>query len=519
LFDIIRFHSSIEVKASNGHLVHNLNTGLNYTSIQEAINAPETLDGHIIFAESGIYHEIININKSIKLIGQNRENTIIIGNKTNNTIVVSATNVTISKFTVKDGGEPNRVVLPTPIYGVYVEYSANNFNFTENVLESNYVALYVRSDFCYISNNLIYNNTFGLWLGSARNSTLRRNTFFNNWGDFLPPSDSLALKTLNLDTSNIVDGKPIYYLTYETNSTINSTNFPNVGLLILTFSHNVTIRSLPTSVLFVYVTNSSIQNMTIENDLGILIYMSSWNLVKKNWVQGCIVGISLQEGEKNTVIENTIEKCFYGIWLGSSVKNAFFHNNLIDNTYQVKDLLGWYNSWNNTLEGNYWSDYNGTDLNLDGLGDKPYEIGPSSGLFDYYPLMGMFHCFNTTMDHYVNVISNSTIEDLKYFKANSTIKIYVSNMTATQTYGFCRICIPYVIMDVNHISVIIDDGVTPVLHQNYTLFDNGTHRWIYFVYPHSTHEISIIPEFYLNNLLTLLILTTISIIFARKRLF
>jgi hypothetical protein len=34
------------VKASDGYRVHNLSTGLNYTMIQEAVDASETLGGH-----------------------------------------------------------------------------------------------------------------------------------------------------------------------------------------------------------------------------------------------------------------------------------------------------------------------------------------------------------------------------------------------------------------------------------------------------------------------------------------
>jgi len=48
--------------------VYNFDTGLNYSTIQEAINAPETLNGHTIFAEKGMYYEHVVVNKTLSLL-------------------------------------------------------------------------------------------------------------------------------------------------------------------------------------------------------------------------------------------------------------------------------------------------------------------------------------------------------------------------------------------------------------------------------------------------------------------
>jgi len=203
-----------------------------------------------------------------------------------------------------------------------------------------------------------------------------------------------------------------------------------------------------------------------------------------------------------------------GVWFYGSDNNIFYHNNFISNTEQV-DSTYCMNVWDDGIEGNYWSDYNGIDYDYDGIGDILYFI--ESIDVDCYPLVGMFSSFNTSLGLYVNVISNSTIEDFEYFESNSTIRMYVSNMTATQTYGFCRICIPHTLMDVSSISVIIDGGLTPVLYQNYTLYDNGTHRWIYFAYPHSIHEIDITPEFPSLIISSLFMIATLLAVVVYKR--
>ena len=67
-------------------------------------------------------------------------------------------------------------------------------------------------------------------------------------------------------------------------------------------------------------------------------------------------------------------------------------NDIIDNTYQVYFRGTVYpNSWDNGTFGNYWSDYNGTDSNGDGIGDIPYYI--NDGNIDNHPLMFGFETY------------------------------------------------------------------------------------------------------------------------------
>ncbi|MBN1281288.1 MAG: right-handed parallel beta-helix repeat-containing protein [Candidatus Thermoplasmatota archaeon] len=87
----------------------------------------------------------------------------------------------------------------------------------------------------------------------------------------------------------------------------------------------------------------------------------------------------------NTIMENIIsDNDNYGIRVLAS-DNTMYHNNFYDNLYQASDESGG-NDWDAGADGgNYWSDYNGTDDDEDGIGDLPYATGTSSS--DDYPLI------------------------------------------------------------------------------------------------------------------------------------
>jgi hypothetical protein len=92
------------VSAQTEAVARNIDTGLSYYSIQSAIDAPETQDGHTISVENGIYFENIVVNKSVKLKGENPLSTIIDGRNIGNVITVAANNVEVSGFTIQKSG-------------------------------------------------------------------------------------------------------------------------------------------------------------------------------------------------------------------------------------------------------------------------------------------------------------------------------------------------------------------------------------------------------------------------------
>ncbi len=74
----------------------------------------------------------------------------------------------------------------------------------------------------------------------------------------------------------------------------------------------------------------------------------------------------------------------YGVYLRFSLNNVIHHNNFINNAPQA-GVDTFHNTWDDGREGNYWSDYNGTDSNHDGAGDAPYVLNKEN--IDHHPLM------------------------------------------------------------------------------------------------------------------------------------
>jgi parallel beta-helix repeat protein len=110
-------------------------------------------------------------------------------------------------------------------------------------------------------------------------------------------------------------------------------------------------------------------------------------------------GIQISQGQSNRVFENYIANNSIGLEIGfrheytgapQSTNNIAYLNDFIGNienarvdAYPVWSASA--NYWDNGSSGNYWSDYNGTDANGDGIGDTPYNITVNN--LDNYPLM------------------------------------------------------------------------------------------------------------------------------------
>jgi parallel beta-helix repeat protein len=126
-----------------------------------------------------------------------------------------------------------------------------------------------------------------------------------------------------------------------------------------------------------------------NSNYGIALDSSTNNTINGNSMKNNSHSIGVgYSSDFNSISGNTLANNSYGIWLGYSSDNSVYRNNFINNTVHVDgNTLEYPNSWDDGREGNYWSNYNGTDANHDGIGDTPYVIDANNT--DRYPLMNV----------------------------------------------------------------------------------------------------------------------------------
>jgi len=251
--------------------------------------------------------------------------------------VVNSTNITVRDLTLTNNTQ-----------GVLFAYSANSR--IDNVTTSNN---WYSIDLRFSSNNILSRNTAnsnhcGIYMGDSNNNTLENNNASNNdyYGIYLDDSSN---NTLTCNTANSNDES--IYLSWSCNNTL-SRNTANSN-----DCRGIHLSSLSNNILSGNTANSN------------------------NWH-----GISLTDSSNNTLMKNNASNNGNGIFLCASRNNTICHNNLINNTnHNAYDYDT--NAWDSDSEGNYYSNYNGTDNNTDGIGDTHHPIPGGGGSIDRFPLM------------------------------------------------------------------------------------------------------------------------------------
>jgi parallel beta-helix repeat protein len=299
----------------------------------------------------------------------------------------------------------------------------------------------------YIQGNYIKNNpNEGMTLLYSGHNTLRENFMEGNKYNFgVRAHDFLNHFIQDIDTSNFVDGKPIYYWANKTGGQIPS----DAGYVGIVNSVNVEVKNIEITknlqgVLLAFTTNSVVSNVSVvQNKWGMHLFFSNGNLI--------------------------------------------FHNNIINNTHQAYDTNASRNDWHHPmlLEGNYWSDYAGVDdgsgvgkhaIAGDGIGDTL--IPHPSADYDFYPLMNPWVPPDIAI---VNIITSKTIVGQGY---SITLNVTVENQGGyAKTFNVTLYANTTVIATFTNVTLTSRNSTTITFTWNTTGFAKGNYTISAYAWP------------------------------------
>jgi len=311
----------------------------NYTTIQSAID--DAVDGDTVFVydDSSPYYEDVVVDKSINLIGEDKNSTIIDADGSGHVIKIVVDGVNILGFTAT--GSTNGLVVEG---SSYINIADNNIlnNFNQGIkLDSS-------SNITISGNILSDNNHKGIYLHDSSNNILSENNIVNSEYAGIEFSDSWYNNVTNNSITSITRGEGIQlwnssYITISGNTISNHTE---CGIELLDSSNfNLISGNIITSTI-----SKNVEGIVLETG-------SDHNNITGNVIKRHVLGIYVYGSDYNNISNNEIannsnkELSFYtgGIRLLQASNNIIYHNNFINNRPHARFM-----SCTNLWDGNYW---------------------------------------------------------------------------------------------------------------------------------------------------------------------
>jgi nitrous oxidase accessory protein len=348
-----------------------------FQAIQPAIDAAH--DGDLIEVRAGTYTGNLILNKRITLAGKGRPT--LRGEGRASVMTVLADWCAVRGFIIEHSGsdltlEDSGILLKSSnnqiednelrdiLYGIYL-YASNGNSLRRNRIRGRPeleegergAGLHLWNS----ANNIIEDNVIseerdGMYIQSSHGNQIRRNRVFNlRYG--------------------------LHYMSSDRNVFEDNFFSNNIAGAAIMYSNHISFRR-----------NAFIHNRGFSS-FGILFQDCSDLLAEENFIIDNATGIFMEALRQTTFRHNTIANNDVALQLfSSSHANVFTENNFIDNLSPLQ-LIGKSTTtkWSANGRGNFWSDYEGYDLDEDGRGDVPLTI---QNVFQYmegnYPRLRIY---------------------------------------------------------------------------------------------------------------------------------
>jgi len=338
-----------------------------YSFIQDAID--DATAGDTIYVWDGTYYENLVIDKTISLVGRDRNNTIIDGSGTGDVVYISADWVNVSRFGVRNGGGeyyPNydagidlrslnnsiaNITTSNNEYGIFLYLSDNNTiincNISENrwgvvshlsshynsvincTISSNYqegIYLYVSTNNTFLNCSISQNGDCGVYFQDSSYNLIKDcEIFLNDWHGiyFVSTTQNTLLNNKLWDNEINID---IYgYKKTDFNHTISTSNFINGKSIYYYYDlHNVIIENLNTTYITIAgCTNVYVQNCSvIDGDFLSLCSVNNVTIDSCN-LSNNYYGIILRDAMNITIANCSMYYNYYDGIIAYSSSNTF----------------------------------------------------------------------------------------------------------------------------------------------------------------------------------------------------
>lgn len=348
-------------------------TGAQFQSVQSAINTAQS--GDTIQVQAGTYNENLVLDKPLVLEGSGKP--VLRGTGKGSVIVVMADHCMITGFIVEHCG---------------------------NELQQEDSGILLKTNNNLIANNELRDILYGIYLWQSGRNTIRENTIrgrtslevgdrgaglhlWNSPDNFiLSNSVTEARDGMYIQSSprNIIQKNRVTKLRYGLHFMNSDDNQFEDNL----FSDNVAGAALMYSKRIIFRRNAFIHNRGFSS-FGILFQACDDSVAENNFIIDNACGLFLEALRKGRFVNNVIAENDVALQIfGSADQCEFVGNNFVENLSPLQ-LVG--TSTNTRWQQNYWSDYEGYDLDTDGVGDVAHKI---QNVFEYlegnYPRLRLY---------------------------------------------------------------------------------------------------------------------------------